>query len=121
MGEVGPVTIHGANNTVFGWLTIPWLAGTATGEIGTRINEPATLLLARTVMGNVGARIISRSKKYCGWLARLWARSVPVTFHGASNTVDGWHGYGRGQRPVTFYAASNTVGGWQGYGRARRP
>ena len=27
--------------------------------------------------------------QYCGWLARLWARLLPVTFNEASNTVAG--------------------------------
>ena len=55
--------------------------------------------LAGTVMGEVGARNISRSQQCCGWLARLSAMSVPVTFYGASNYVVGWHGYGRGRGP----------------------
>ena len=32
---------------------------------------------------------ISRNQQYCGWLVRTWARSGPVTFNGASNTVVG--------------------------------
>ena len=28
-------------------------------------------------------------RQYCGWLVRSWARSGPVTFNGASNTVFG--------------------------------
>ena len=55
------------------------------------------LWLAGTVIGEVGARSISRSLQYSGWLARLGARSGPVAYHGASNTVVGWHGYGRGR------------------------
>ena len=55
--------------------------------------------LAGTVMGEVGARKISRSQQYCCWLARLWARLEPVTFDGAGNTVVGLHGYGRGRGP----------------------
>ena len=30
-----------------------------------------------------------RNTQYCGWLVRSWARSGPVTFNGASNTVAG--------------------------------
>ena len=29
------------------------------------------------------------NRQFCGWLVRLWARSGPVTFNGASNTVVG--------------------------------
>ena len=42
---------------------------------------------------------ISWNRQYCGWLVRSWARSGPVTFNGASNTVVGQHGYGRGWGP----------------------
>ena len=100
------------------------------------------LWLAGTVMREVAARSITRSQQYCGWLARLSARSGHVTFHGASNIVVGWLGYGRGQArnisrslqycswlarlsarsgPVMFYGASNYVVGWHGYGRCRVP
>ena len=61
--------------------------------------EPALLWLADTVMGEVEARKIPRSQQFCGWLAWLWARSRPVTFHGATNTVVGQHSYGRGRNP----------------------
>ena len=49
------------------------------------------LWLAGTVIGEVGTRNILRSQQLCGWLARLWARSGPVTIHGASNSEIGWH------------------------------
>ena len=48
-----------------------WLAGTVMGEVGTRNTKPVILWLAGTVMIEVGA----------------------LTFHGAGNTVVGWHGY----------------------------
>ena len=51
--------------------------------------EPAMQRMAGTVMGEVGARNIWRSWQYCGWLARLWARSGPLTFNEASKTVVG--------------------------------
>ena len=91
-------------------------------------------------MGDVGAHNISRSQQYCGWLARLWVRSAPSTFHGANITALGWHGYGRGQvldislrlhycgrllrlwamsGPLTFHEASISVVGWHGCGRGR--
>ena len=57
------------------------------------------LWLAGTVISEVGARNILRRQQLCGWLARLWAGSGPVTFRGASNSVVGWHGYGRGRGP----------------------
>ena len=57
------------------------------------------LWLAGTVIGEVGTRNILRSQQLCGWLARLWAMSGPVTLQGASNIVVGWNGYGRGRGP----------------------
>ena len=65
---------------------------------------------------------ISQSQHFCGWLARLRSRSGPIrcstepdflwlagkvmaevgahkVFHGASITLVGWHGYGRGLGP----------------------
>ena len=36
-----------------------------------------------------GGSHISRNRQYCGWLVRLWARSVPITFNRASKTVVG--------------------------------
>ena len=36
------------------------------------------------------ARYISRSQQYCSWLARQWARSGPVTFHGV---IHAWSPY----------------------------
>ena len=68
--------------------------------------EPALLWLAGTVMGEVGARNILQSQQFCSWLAR----SGPVTFHGASNTVVGWNGYWRGRAHKIFHGASITVG-----------
>ena len=32
---------------------------------------------------------VSRSRQYCGWLVRSWARSGPVTFNEASKIVVG--------------------------------
>ena len=49
--------------------------------------EPAILRMAETVMGEIGSRILNGASKYCGWLARLWERSGPLTFNGASKTV----------------------------------
>ena len=102
-------------------------------------------------MGEFVAHNISQSRHYCRWLARLCARSGsiifheaallwlagmvtdevgPITFHGISIIVDGWHGYGRVRcpyhftepgllwlagtvmgevAPITFYEASITV------------
>ena len=46
----------------------------------------------------VGSHIL-QNRQYCGWMVRSWARSGTVTINGASNTVVGKHGYGRGRSP----------------------
>ena len=40
-----------------------------------------------------------RNRQYYRWLVGSWARSGPVTFNGASNTVVSLHGYGRDRGP----------------------
>ena len=97
-GEVGPITY-------FTKLALLWLVCMVMRECGTiaYITEPALLWLAATVMGDVGAhniihgsitvvswhgykrgggplRVISRRQHYCGWLALLWARTLPKTY-----------------------------------------
>ena len=47
----------------------------------------------------LGGSHISLKRHYCGWLARLWARSGSVAFNGASNTVVGYDCNGRGRGP----------------------
>ena len=63
------------------------MAGTVMGEVGALKTGPTILWLAGTFMGEVG----------------------PVTFHGAGNTVVGWHGFGRGRGHKIFDGASFTV------------
>ena len=75
------------------------------------------LMLDDTVMGQVQARYISRNRQYSGWLARLWARSSPVTYHEAGNIVVGLSRLRVRSGPVLFLGASNTVLDWHGYGR----
>ena len=58
--------------------------------------EPALLWMAGTIMGEVGP-IIYFTEPALLWLAcTVGAHKM---FHGASITVVGWHGYGRGPGP----------------------
>ena len=83
----GPVTFHRASNAIYS------CSGTVVGEWTAR-----DISRCQQYSGVVGyARYISRSQQYCGFVARLWARSGPVTFRGASNIVVDFHGCGRGR------------------------
>ena len=94
------------------------MAGTFMGEVGARYTEPA-VWLAGTVMGEVWSETFhGSSNAVSGWHGYGPAR-VPATFYGASNTVVGWHSYGRGRGPVASHGTSNTVVGWHGSGRGR--
>ena len=97
-----------------------FLAATVMGEVGLiTFHEDSINGVDGTATSDVGSHNISRSQHYCGWLARLWAISVHVTYHEASITVIGWHGYDRDQGPITFRGTSTTVVDWHGYGRGR--
>ena len=111
----GPVTFHGASNTVFDWYS------TGRGRSPQHITEPAILWLAGTVMSADGTRNISQSHECCGWMPPSPVRSGPVTFH-AGQQYRGWHALlWAWPRPVTFYGASNTLVGWHCYGRGWSP
>ena len=101
------------------WLARLW---SRSGPI-TSFMKPSLLRLAGTVVGEVGPiKYIMEPAYYCGFLAQLWPMSEPIRyftelallyldvtfvvevgvhkiFHGASISVDGWHGYGRGRGP----------------------
>ena len=66
-----------------GNITVLSLSGTFMGKVGAhKIFDGASI----TVVGSHGYRRgrvphdISRCKHYCGWLARLWARSGPIGY-----------------------------------------
>ena len=61
MGEVGFITFHGASITVVG------CHGNGRGRGSLHFAEPGLLWLAGTVMGEVGTHNISRSVTVIGW------------------------------------------------------